>query len=441
MKLNSMVALLASSVGARLVGAGLGLLTQIAIARSFSQGDVGIIFLTMSMAAIMSLIVTAGYPMLALTELPKFYERGRSKLISMLHSLAFVDYAILTAAMTVCGLAALFFIPMSEGMRLAVVFGLLSSPVSAMIRYVSAIANSHRLYAVTLVPDNIVRPGIFLLVIGAAYAFGIAIPLVAVLIAFVCSNAVTALAQIPFVADKLPRPADFIRPRAKFASVVRKRSFAIAIVAAVATMFADIVTLLGGMILPAEDIGVLGVTIRLAAIAGFFIQSTQQLVLPDLTVAIANRDQSKSDQILLRLNLLTMTVIAAALAGTILLGPFALRIFGAEYEQGEGLLILFMFGQAIRAFSGMNQQVLSIAGQQVKTVGSCLLAVAFLVGFWLMFGRTWGLLGIGYAVIGAELVWCLMLAVQAQALTGARADLLWVLMPKKRPKKRDGLSG
>jgi O-antigen/teichoic acid export membrane protein len=388
----------------------------------------------MSMAAIMSLIVTAGYPMLALTELPRYYARGRTKIVAMLHSLAFIDWMILSVVILVLSVAALLFLPMSDGMRLALIFGLLSSPVSAIIRYVSAIANSHKLYAATLVPDNVVRPGIFLLFIGAAYIFGIALPLVTVLIAYVASNAVTALIQIPFVADKLPQGADFIRPRTKFASVVRRRSFAIAIVAAVATMFADIVTLLGGMILPPEDVGILGVTIRLAAIAGFFIQSTQQLVLPDLTVAIADRDQSKSDQILLRLNILTMAVIAAALIGTIVLGPFALRIFGPAYEQGEGLLILFMIGQAIRAFSGMNQQVLSIAGQQVRTVWACVVAVIFLVCFWILFGKTWGLLGIGYAVIGAELVWCLMLAVQAQALTGRRADLLWILSHAKQIK-------
>jgi O-antigen/teichoic acid export membrane protein len=40
MKLKNMMALMVGSVGARLLGAGLGLLTQIVIARSFSQGDV-----------------------------------------------------------------------------------------------------------------------------------------------------------------------------------------------------------------------------------------------------------------------------------------------------------------------------------------------------------------------------------------------------------------
>jgi O-antigen/teichoic acid export membrane protein len=427
MKLNNMVALLAGSVGARLVGAGLGLVTQIVIARSFSQSDVGVIFLTMSMAAILSLIVTSGYPILILTELPKFLLRGQIRIQAMFHSLAFIDWAVLTGIVLVLAALALAFAPLEPGMRLALIFGVISTPVSALIRYVSAIANAHKLYAATLVPDNIVRPGLFLLVIGFAFLLGYKLSLIAVLAVFVASNAVTSLVQLPFVRGKVPAASDFIRPRTKFTRTVRQRSLAIALIAAVATMFADIVTLLGGFFLPPEDVGVIGVTIRLAAIAGFFIQSTQQLVLPDLAAAIAERNETQSHKILLRLNLLTMTVIAAALLGTIVVGPFVLRIFGPEYEQGEELLILFMLAQAVRAFSGMNQQVLSIAGKQVRSVTSCLVALAFLICAWLIFGKAWGLIGIGYAVICAELAWSLMLAVQAQTLTGSRADLLWVL--------------
>ena len=37
-----------------------------------------------------------------------------------------------------------------------------------------------------------------------------------------------------------------------------------------------------------------------------------------------------------------------------------------------------------------------------------------------------GLLGIGYAVIAAELGWMLILAYQANVLCGRRADLLWL---------------
>ena len=47
---------MAGSLGLRVMGAGLGFATQLVLARTFSQSDVGVIFLTMSLAAIFSMM-------------------------------------------------------------------------------------------------------------------------------------------------------------------------------------------------------------------------------------------------------------------------------------------------------------------------------------------------------------------------------------------------
>jgi O-antigen/teichoic acid export membrane protein len=429
---KGLLAALAGSVGARLAGAALGLLTQILIARSFSQAEVGTIFLTMSMAAIMSLIVTAGYPGLALTELPRYWHFKQTKAPRMLFAVGLRDWAFLTVLIIVGALFSIYVLGASQALTLALIFGLLSSPVSAAIRHQSSIANAAKRFAVTFVPDITLRPALFMLVLVTAYLFNWKLSLVAVLTAFVVANAIAAIAQFPFMKDLVPPLLSLPKPGKRFATVIRRRSYAIAVVTAVATMFADIVTLLGGLILPPEDVGVLGVTIRLAAIAGFFIQSAQQLVTPDLSVALASNDDAKTNALLLRFNVLTMSVIVAAFLGALFLGRFALGIFGSAYASGYGLLLLFMVGQAIRAFSGMNQAILSISGFQVRTVTACLLALVFLVLFWVLFVRGFGLIGVGYAVIGAELVWSILLASLAQRLTGRRGDFLWVLTKRNR---------
>jgi O-antigen/teichoic acid export membrane protein len=435
---KGLLAALAGSVGARLAGAGLGLLTQILIARTFPQSDVGTIFLTMSMAAIMSLIVTVGYPALALTELPRFQHFRNKKAVGMLLGLALRDWFCLTLILIALVFVATVFLPFSPSMKLALVFGLLSSPVSALIRNQSAIANADKRFAVTFVPDNIVRPGLFMLFIASAYLSGWHPTLSVVLAAFVFSNGVTAIVQFPFIRDLLPNLKYLPRPRPDFSRVIRRRSIAIAVVMAVATLFADIITILGGLFLPLEDVGVLGVTIRLAAIAGFFIQAAQQLVMPDLSVSIASKDTQRTRSILFRLNAMTTAVILAAFLGAMMLGRYILSIFGEEYATGYSLLLLFMVAQSIRAFSGMNQAILSISGHQVRTVAACLIAVAFLVALWLLIVPSLGLKGIGFAVIGAELAWCISLAAQAQALTGTRADVLWVVGQARKGFKNEG---
>ena len=62
-----MLQLIFGTVGLRLGGAAIGLLTQLALTRVLIPDDVGVVFLTMSLAAFTSLMVTGGYPILALT--------------------------------------------------------------------------------------------------------------------------------------------------------------------------------------------------------------------------------------------------------------------------------------------------------------------------------------------------------------------------------------
>ncbi len=427
MTFRNMLSLLAGSVGARLIGAALGLLTQIIIARSFDQSEVGVIFLTMSFAAIISLIVAAGYPTLALTELPRLMHHRRSTAISAMHALFLKDWFFLTLAIVCATLLIVFGTALESGVKTALVFGVLSSPASATIRYASSIANSLKRFAVTFVPDNIIRPGAFMLFIVATHFLGYHPSLQQVLWAFVFSNVLAAFVQLPFVAGHLPSLVDFKSLKPRFAGVMRGRSYAIAVVAAVATMFADIITLLGGFFLPSEDVALLGVTIRLAAIGGFVVQSAQQFATPDLAVTAAQGDKSKSMDILWRLNVMTLAIMVAGLVFTYIFGNLLLQIFGETYKAGYWLLVLFVFGQTIRAFSGMNQVMLSMAGKQLQTAWSCVIAFTILLCLWVIFVKSFGLLGVGYAVVGAELAWFLLLAAQAQALTGSRGDVLWLL--------------
>ena len=121
----------------------------------------------------------------------------------------------------------------------------------------------------------------------------------------------------------------------------------------------------------------------------------------------------------------------ACVVGAMLLGPWALRIFGSEYEAGHWPLVLFMVSQAFRAASDMNQHLLSLAGYQIKTAGSCLVAVAVLIGFTALLAPGMGVMGLALAVLIADTVWAALLAFQAQRLTGRRGDIIGVLTAQK----------
>jgi O-antigen/teichoic acid export membrane protein len=431
MSLWRTILLAVNLVGVRFGGAAIGLASQILLARLLTQHDVGVVFLGMSAAAFISLLITGGYPILAITCLPRYYALGRKNLVRAFHAALLRDSLWISIASFALTAAAYFWLPLNDGLKTALLFGCLSAPAAALIRINGAVANSVRRYALSYVPDFLYRPGLLLAYLVFAWAVGIHLSIAHVLWAFVIMNTIVALAQSWFIGEDGARSGLKWSGRHNLAPVLRSRAAALVIVGVVTASFADVVTLIAGFYLNTADVALVGVTIRLAALAGFITQATQQFILPDLAAAMTRGTSQQVHALLLRINMITLAAILACVAGAILFGPLALRIFGSGYEAGHWPLVLFMISQAFRAASGMNQHLLSLAGYQIKTAGSCLVAMAVLVGGTALFTPSHGVMGLAYAVIIADAVWAGLLALQTQRLTGRRGDIIGVLLEKK----------
>ena len=427
MSLWRTILLAVNLVGVRFGGAAIGLASQILLARLLSQHDVGVVFLGMSAAAFISLLITGGYPILAITCLPRYYALGRKNLVRAFHAAFLRDGLWISLTTFALAAAVYFWLPLDDSIKTALLFGCLSAPAAAAIRINSSVANSVRRYSLSYVPDFLYRPGLFLAFLLFAWGAGIQLSVVMVLWAFVIMNTIVAVAQAWLIGEDGARSGLKWSGRHNLAPVLRSRAAALVVVGAVAASFADIVTLIAGFFLSSADVALVGVTIRLAALAGFITQATQQFILPDLTAAMTRGTSQQVHALLLRINMITLAAILACVVGAMLLGPWALRIFGSGYEAGHWPLVLFMISQAFRAASGMNQHLLSLAGYQIKTAGSCLVAMAVLVGGTALFTPSHGVMGLAYAVLIADAV----LALQTQRLTGRRGDIIGVLLEKK----------
>jgi O-antigen/teichoic acid export membrane protein len=418
-------------VGLRFGGAAIGLVSQILLARLLSQSDVGVVFLGMSAAAFISLVIAGGYPQLAITSLARYYALGRTGMVKAYHA-AFVHDGLRISLVTFAMAAVIyFFAPIDDGLKTALLFGCLSAPASAALRINSAVANSIRSYNLSFFPDLFFRPGAFLLYLATSWSFGLKANVVDVLWAFVIANTVVAIGQALALGSHSAHAGFVSQDNHNLASHLRGRAAALVIVGLVATSFADIVTLLAGFFLAPADVAIVGVAIRLAALAGFISQATQQFVLPDLTAAMAKGTEVQVRSLLLRINMVTLGAIVSCLIGAALFGNLALQIFGASYQQGQWPLVLFMVSQAFRAASGMNQHLLSIAGYQIKTAGSCLVAMAVLVAATMLLTPAYGIMGLACATIIADAFWAVMLAIQAKRLTGRRGDIFATMTAQK----------
>jgi O-antigen/teichoic acid export membrane protein len=428
MTFSRMFGMVMGLVGVRIGGALLNLASQIIFARLFAPADVGIIFLSMSTAAFFGLIATLGYPWLVLTQLPRFEALGLHKITRSLHGAFLRDAGFALAGIAGICFCVIQFFNVPEETKTALLFGCLAAPASVLMRYGSSVANSLRRFTLSYAPDFIGRPGLLLVYIILASLFGGHLSVTHALIAFTVILYAVGIAQEFQIGKNGPLPSDIAKARVSLTKALRPRAISLAIVALVATSFADLVTMIAGFLLPSSELAILAVTVRVAAMAGFIIQVAQQFVLPDLTAALTKRNEALANHLLLRLNLLTIATIVACLLGAAGLGKFALSIFGPTYVAGYSLLMMLMIGQSIRAFSGMNQQLLSIAGFQARTALACIFAfIILLAGSWAG-AKSLGMLGIGYAVIATELAWSFMLALQAQKLTLRRGDIFWLVL-------------
>jgi O-antigen/teichoic acid export membrane protein len=421
-----MIGKLMGVVGSRFLGAGLGFASQFVLARLLPVADVGVVFLAMSSAAFVSLALIGGYAMLAMTQVPRLATFKKPKLLLSFHQSALWDAGIMLVLSAIVIGIAIWAIDFTQGQKLALIFGLISAPASGLLRYNSVIANSMRRFELSYVPDFLVRPILLLAGLLLPWMLGLKFGVISVLILFVSIVYIVGLGQTALLGSRNILAAGLEKPRARFSAALRGRVLSLTIVSAVALAFADIVTLVAGLILPEHDVAIIGVTVRLAAIAGFVLQAGQQFILPDLTEALVRRENDHANMLLKRINLTTLAVVGAALVGAIVLGPFALSFFGTDYIVGAHVLVLFIVGQSVRGLGGMNQHILSMNGHQTRTAGACLLALGFFICLSTLLCRTMGFVGMGYAVIVAEFVWQLALAAQAQNLCGRRGDLLWL---------------
>jgi O-antigen/teichoic acid export membrane protein len=429
-KLSALVGKMAGLVGARLIGAAVGFASQLVLARILSVDDVGVVFLGMSAASFISLAAGGGYSLLATTELPKLTAHGRRGLAEAFNKVAVLDSVIAYGLLCAVGLVIVSLLDLTEGQKTALFFGFACAPASLIIRYNASMAMAERMFKIAYAPDFLFRPSALLVGLLAGAFAGWVHSAVTALVVFVSVTYLTALGQSVAMKGLGISARHFAWPRAAFAKQVRAKAFSLTLVSATMLAFADIVILVSGFALPEKHVAVVGIAMRLAAIAGFVLQAGQMLVATDFTQALVRREDEVVNAVLKRINYTTIVIVLAGLAGAFVLGDFVLGLFGDVYRQGKWLLVLFMIGQSLRSLGGMNQQILSINGFQLRTAGACLLTLVVLLCLSVLLCKAFGPIGIGYAVVGAEIVWLIALASQAQHLCGRRGDLLWVLQSR-----------
>ena len=412
----------AGLTGARLAGAGFGFLSQLVLARTFLPHDVGTAFLAMSVTAFVSLLITGGYHTIALTYLARFRAFGRNGLVQAFLWAARRDMVVLSILVLILTPVA-FLLPFEDGVAKAVAYGVLAAIPLAVIRLNNSAANAQRRFALSYMPDFVVRPGLLLVFLGGLVLFGAVSNIDIVLIGMVAIALVVAVGQAVIMGADNAFGIPASKPSRDMRPYYRRRAAAMLMVTVVSGATADLVVLVGGVFLPPSQLAVLGVAVRVAALVGFISSASQHFVLRDLVSAMSSMTRTESDALLWRTNIVGFGMMVATTLAALVFGPFVLALFGPDYVSGYWPLVIFLFSQSVRVMGGMNGHLLSLGGHQVRSAALCAVVVVLLVALSAILTPIWGLVGIALALLVAELAWAIGLGMLTQRLEGRRGDI------------------
>ncbi len=399
---------------ARIIGAGTGVSLQIIIARYYGAEILGNFYLAFGLAAVLSIVLSMGFPWIIAPILSRSENQRDAGQIKAFLSVARQHLAAATVLIAVPAMVVIWILPsITSDLRWALMLGIVTAPIYAVMRMHGAFANARKYFAVANLPELMLRP-LFLLVFLFT-AVSLSWKLDSTLL--VASNLAVTIILTAWMGFMLRARAgqhkmlfdgsnggDSSRDSlntvdAGSSSRWRKAAFPMIFATLFVNLFADLDILIVGSILPAGQIGVFGVCIKITFIMAFAIQITHQILLRDASDAFGAGNQRQLIAVIRNANRYTVAVTLAGLIITTAFGSRILEVFGEEFTAGYGCLIGLMSAQLVRAMAGPAIQMLMISGNQRASMLAYFTCIILLLVLNLVLVPSYGYTGAAAAVI------------------------------------------
>lgn len=413
----------AGLMAARVMGAGAGLITQLLLAHSLSPSDLGLFYIFSSMAIVLGTVATLGYPGIANQLIARYQARGDDSSLLGFIGIARRDAVIVSLIIASLCIAATAVAAGGDPNTVwPAAIAALAIPAFAMMRVSGGLANGFQLFALSFLPDNFVRPALFLSALaGALLLLG---PLSLLEVTSLFTGLVVAVASIQWLALRWSgRTTGTVgKPGRSQVKAWRKSGLQLVVPLLISALFADIAILCAGFVMAPAEVATFGLCIKIAFLFGFVVQVAHQLVMPCFASFLIDRDRASIESTIAKTNIVAIAAMAAAVCAIALFGEQVLALFGDEFRSGTVVLILLGATQMVRALGGPALSLLIASGRHARgipvIVGSLLLFIASCVALAPIFGAA----GAATAVLISSATSCLGLAVVVKNEFGLRCD-------------------
>ena len=407
----------------RLAGAGAGFLGQLLLARLLSPDALGIFFAATSLAAVLGVATSLGYPDIVPRFISRYRERERPAWTGAFIHRAFTDALIVSlAAGAALAVAAVLWPDAAASTRIVYILAGVAVPLLALFGINNGVAIARRAFAVAYVPESLMRPILFLAILAGLYMVDAQVSLVAVTVAFFGVTILMGGVQYALIRSRIPRRIA-IAP-ARLVARWRREGVLLIAVALYTTLFADLAIILASPLLPSAELAAFGVALKLALLVGFCVQVAHQVILPDLAEAHARRALSGARDTLRSASILPIVFTLAAVVASAIGGEYALALFHPDFAAAKWALTILVACQLLRAFAGPSALLLTTIGAQGVNATICLASTAVLAIGNLALVPVFGMVGAAAAVLMAWIFWLVASAIVLERRSGIRCDTI-----------------
>ena len=342
----------------------------------------------------------------------------------------FLRHAARDIALTsfIAGLAviaiAYFWPEVTPGNRLAFMMAGLAVPMLALLTLNAATAGAVRAFALSYIPESLIRPLLFLAVLGLLVVLREPLTVEIAIAVFFGVTALIALGQFLILRHIVALGPGRRPPR--LAKVWRAEALPLVVVALFTSLFADLDILMVTPFLHGADVAAFGIALKLALLVGFGVQVAHTIAAPDLADAHARRSLDGAGSTLRRATIFPVILTGLATLACALGGQYALALFHPDFASAKWALTILVFCQFLRALAGPSVQLLTIIGAQRLNALLCCVALAMLAAGNAWLAPAYGVTGAAAAVALSWLLWLVLTGVMLHRRANLRSDLAFV---------------
>jgi O-antigen/teichoic acid export membrane protein len=381
-------------------GAGLAFALQACLARLMNVQDYGQFVMIWAWTLALGSFASLGLAEMALRVLPRYALRSRARLVADFVSHGFRTTATVAVAVSALALFIATQLPLSRELLLVIAGVCVTLPLLGLDFFLGGVSRAMGWVQLGIITTYIVRPLLVLAFCAALWWAGVALTGVTVTGVVVVCLAITTL-FLRIIMHRRLKGSDDKPTSPTLRRFWLKQSMPMLLASGLDDVlgYADVV-LVGLLLSPAET-AVYFVASRVLMPASLVQYAFFYVAARRFSLALADASPAEVKQDFWRSTGLTLAACTAAVAATLVIAPFLLKIFGPTFETAMPLVLVLAVSQIAKAAGTQAQEYLMVAGQATSV--SWINAVAFVVMIIsvALIGTSFGAVGIAWCLAGA----------------------------------------